>query len=392
MNLDFIRIIDKLFGHVIACMLCLYIYGKRMFSCGKESAQIKKILIVRFFGFGNLVLAFPTIKKISELFPDAKICLLTINKNKHLYDAVDFVDKTVYINVYSVKDFVFSLLRVFFYLRREKFDMAVDFEIYAYISTFIIYMCGIKKRVGYRMKGYLRSPLYTTAVEYNDNQHITRTFYDLAVTLGAEKKEQVELIELHGSEKDRDVVGEFLSKNAIGKRDRLVGIHVGSGENFINRRWPERNFARVADHLMENYHAKILFTGTKAERTLIDNTIKEMESDKNQVVVADMFNLIQLAYLIKQCKIYFCTDTGPLHLAIAMGVPTISFFGPNTPRLYGPPSNKKHLYFYENVSCSPCITNYNAKMSKCQKPICLTNISAQRVIDTLNVFIKECFN
>ena len=50
-----------------------------------------------------------------------------------------------------------------------------------------------------------------------------------------------------------------------------------------------------------------------------------MKSDKNQVVVADMFNLIQLAYLVKQCKIYFCTDTGPLHLAIAMGVPTISF-------------------------------------------------------------------
>ena len=148
MNLDFIRIIDKLFGHVIACMLCLCIYGKRMFPCGKESAQIKKILVVRFFGFGNLVLAFPTIKKISELFPDAKICLLTINKNKHLYDAVDFVDKTVYINVYSVKDFVFSLLRVFFYLRREKFDMAVDFEIFAYISTFLIYMCGIKRELG----------------------------------------------------------------------------------------------------------------------------------------------------------------------------------------------------------------------------------------------------
>lgn len=392
MNLDFIRIIDKLFGHVIACILCLYIYAKRIFPCGKESAQIKKILVVRFFGFGNLVLAFPAIKKISELFPDAKICLLTINKNKHLYDAVDFVDKTVYLNVYSVKDFVFSLFKVFFCLRREKFDMAVDFEIFAYISTFIIYMCGIKKRVGYKIEGYLRGPLYTTAVVYNDNQHITRTFYDLAVALGAGEKEQVELIELHGSKKDRDIVDEFLSKNAFSKRDRLVGIHVGSGENFINRRWPERNFARVADHLIENYHTKILFTGTKAERTLIDKTIKEMESDKKKVVVADTFNLIQLAYLVKQCNVYFCTDTGPLHLAIAMGVPTISFFGPNTPRLYGPPSNKKHLYFYENVSCSPCITNYNAKMSKCQKPVCLTNISAQRVIDTLNVFVKECFN
>lgn len=392
MNLDFIRIIDKLFGHVIACVLCLYIYVKKMFYCGKESKQIKKILIVRFFGFGNLVLAFPTIKKISELFPDAKIYLLTINKNKHLYDAVDFVDKTVYINVDSMKDFVFSFLNVVYFLRKEKFDIAIDFEVFAYISAFIIYMCGIKKRVGYKLEGYLRSPLYTTAVTYNDHQHISKVFYDLAIALGAEEKEKIELIELHSSLKDRVIVEEYLRNNSIEKKDRLVGMHVGSGPNFINRRWPEAQFAKVADYLIENFKAKIIFTGIKAEHHLIYNTIKEMKSDKNQVFITDNFNLSQLAYLIKQCRIIFCTDTGPLHLAIAMGVPTVSFFGPNTPRLYGPPLNNKHIYFYENVSCSPCITNFNAKMSKCKKPLCLMNISAEKVITSLDGFIERCFN
>ena len=392
MNLDFIRIIDKYFGCVIASILCLYIYLKKIFFHDKDIKQIKKILIVRFFGFGNLVLALPTIKKISDLFPDAKIYLLTINKNKHLYDAVGFIDKTIYINVNSFKEFIVSFIKTVFYLRKEKFDLAVDFEVFAYISAFMLYIVGIKKRIGYKIKGYLRGSLYMIAISYNDNQHISKTFYDLAVALGAERKKNVELIELNTSIEDRTVVGKFLILNSIDKNDNLIGIHVGSGQNFINRRWPEAYFAIVADYLIEKFGVKIIFTGTKEESFLINNTIKEMKYYKGQVVVADNLNLSQLAFLMKQFKVYFCTDTGPLHLAIAMGIPTVSFFGPNTPLIYGPPTNTRHIFFYEKVSCSPCITNYNAKMSNCKKPVCLTRISAEKVISSLDGFIGKCFN
>lgn len=389
MNLDLIRIIDKYLGFIIALFLAAYITLKKIFVHEKDVNQIRKILVVRLFGFGNLVLAFPAIQKISELFPHAKICLLTINKNMNLYDGINCVDKTIYINVNGFKDFIVSFLKVVFYLRKEKIDLAVDFEIFAYISAFLLFSVGIRKRVGYKIEGYLRGPLYTTAVKYNNNQHISKSFYDLAVVLGAEKKEHVELIELNVPMADRIAVKDFLCENSIDKSDLLVGIHVGSGENFINRRWPESCFARVADYLINEFNTKIIFTGTKKELFLINNTIHEMKSDKGRVFVADNFNLSQLAFLIKQCRVYFCTDTGPLHLAIAMGVPTVSFFGPNTPLLYGPPLQKKHIYFYENVSCSPCITNYNAKMSKCGKPLCLINITAGKVIASLDEFLKN---
>lgn len=393
MNLDLIRTIDKFFGFLIALFLFAFLGFKKLFSKKKhrDVIQVKKILIVRLFGFGNLVLAFPAIKKISELFPGAKIYLLTINKNIHLYDAVNFIDKTIYLNVNSFKEFILSFIKIVFSLKREKFDMAVDFEIFAYISALILCFIGIKKRVGYKIEGYLRGLLYTTAIPYNNNQHISKTFYDLAVALGAEKKKDIELIELNTSIKDQTVVEKFLILNSIDKNDRLVGIHVGSGQNFINRRWPEAYFAKVADYLIEKFGVKIIFTGTKEELFLINNTIKEMKFDKSHIVVADNFNLSQLAFLIKQFRVYFCTDTGPFHLAVAMGIPTVSFFGPNTPLLYGPPSNNKHIFFYENVSCSPCITNYNAKMSKCKKPVCLTRITAEMVIPSLNGFIGKCF-
>ena len=272
MDLDLIRIIDKFFGQIIALFLIGYDYLKRIFfGRGSDNSQIKKLLVIRFFGFGNLVLAFPAIKKIRDLFPGAKIYLLTINKNMHLYDGVTFIDKTLYINVNGFKNFTMSIFQMFFSLRKEKFDLAVDFEIFAYTSVFLLYFLGIKKRVGYRIKGYLRGPLYTTAVTYNNEQHISKTFYDLVVTLGAEKKENVELIGLSVSMKDKAVVEEFLKKNFIDSNERLVGMHVGSGQNFINRRWPETYFAKVADFLIKEFDAKIILTGTKEELPLINN-------------------------------------------------------------------------------------------------------------------------
>lgn len=155
----------------------------------------------------------------------------------------------------------------------------------------------------------------------------------------------------------------------------------------VSKRWPESYFAKVADYLINEFSVQIVFTDTKDEKILIDNTNKEMKSDKSRVEVAGNFNLSQLAFLIKQLDVYIGADTGPLHLAIAMGVSTVSFFGHNTPTLYGPPTNNNHICSYEDMYCSPCLTNYNAKMSKCLEPQCLTKITPEKVINSLDRFL-----
>jgi len=386
LNLDIVKIIDKFVGAPICISLTISnklisIIRKKPKSMDKS--KVKKILLIRLFGFGNLLLALPSFKKIKELYPNAAITLLTVSNNKGLLEEVNFIDEIVYFNVKNLSSFTFSFLNKFFYLRKKKFDMILDYDIFARISAIFSYFLGAKYSIGFAIPLQMRGPLYTKKIDYNNDQHISLTFYDIAAALGAKKPKEINLIKIPASKDDRLFVKKFLKKNNISKSEKLVGIHVGSGSNFITRRWPEANFAKVAGHLIKKYKCRILFTGTKSEFPLIKKTIGFMKH-KNKTLILGKSSLRQLALIIERCSLFISTDTGPLHISSAMGTPSISFYGPNTPVLYGPLGNKKSIFFYEKVKCSPCISNYNAKTARCNNPICLKRVTAERVINAID--------
>ena len=391
LNLEIVKIIDKYVGVPICIALIIF---DRVVSLFKrktkpiEQSKVKKILIIRLFGFGNLVLALPSFKKISEMYLSASITLLTVGNNKGLLEEANFIDKVVYFNVKNINSFISSFIKLFFYLRKQKFDIILDYDIFARISTIFSYLLGAKLRCGIAIPFQMRAPLYNIVVDYNNNQHISRTFYDMADCLGASKIKKVNLVKIPGSNSDKIFIKNFLREKEILDNDKLIGIHVGSGDNFIGRRWPELNFARVADYLIEKYKCRILFTGTEKEHHLINKTIKFMKH-KNHTLIMKECNLRQLALIIERCDMFMSTDTGPLHLSSAMNTPSVSFYGPNTPVLYGPLGNKKNLSFYEGIKCSPCITNFNAKSTKCNNAICLKKITPDKVIRKIDKNLKE---
>ena len=81
-------------------------------------------------------------------------------------------------------------------------------------------------------------------------------------------------------------------------------------------------------------------------------------------------------------------DTAPVHVASALGVPVFAFFGPNTPRLYGPLSRGSHA-FYRAIPCSPCLTNMNYKTSHCRMPVCIRDIGVDEVADRVTSHLAE---
>ena len=68
-----------------------------------------------------------------------------------------------------------------------------------------------------------------------------------------------------------------------------------------------------------------------------------------------------------------------MHLSAAVGTPVVAFFGPTSPLQYGPLYPEQHLIFYDDLYCSPCITNYNLKVSYCADPVCIRGITVERV-------------
>ncbi|MDP7420700.1 MAG: glycosyltransferase family 9 protein, partial [bacterium] len=325
-------------------------------------------------------LAIPASEAIKQRYPGSRLTFLTVNENRNVYEDFDCVDQIIYLNVRSLSTFAAAFIRLIIKLRKERFDCVIDLEQFARVSAITSYLTGAAERVGFSIDRHIRRRLYTTRIRYNNDQHVINTFYDTALAVGCRKQEAVLPMKIPSSDEDRKALAGLLYENRVQTSDILIGAHVGSGPNFVLRRWPQNRFARVFDHLVEHYNARIVLTGSPGETDLIRATIDMMNEDnRKNVIIATGLTIRQLALLIERCSLFLCNDTGPLHLASAMKTPSISFFGPNTPYVYGPLGDNNTV-FYTNLPCSPCLSNFTEKTTSCKNPVCLEKIDVKEVV------------
>jgi heptosyltransferase-2 len=368
MNLQLIKYLDRYIGIFLCNFLGFF----------KSSNQIvfnpKKILIIKFSGFGNIVLALPTIRAIKKKYPDSEITFLTHTMNKAIIEkepAINYV-QTFDIET-AIKTFV-NMFILFSKIKKSNFDLVIDLEQFSRFSAIVSFFSKAQTKIGFDTKGQGREKLYDVKIDYNNNQHTSKTFGDVAKKLEISIDFQDTKIFL--TKKDKQKIDYLLEQNKINSKDILIGIHPGCGINNPMRKWQKEKFAKLADFLIENYNYKIFFTGGKSEKKLVEEIQCLMKNPS--LDFSDSTNLRELAELISRCKFFVSNDTGPLHLASAMKVPVVSFFGPNTPLLYGP-LGENNLIFYKKMKCSPCTTNFNEKSTKCKHFKCINNISFEEV-------------
>ncbi len=224
--------------------------------------------------------------------------------------------------------------------------------------------------------GQARDGLYTAKVPYDDRRHMSRTFLAVARVLGLAEEYAPESPLL--SERDHSEAKDLMKAiDALpGVGPRLV-FHVGSGKNFRGRRWPVESWAELARRLIDGHGVRILFTGVEDERDLVDACRSSVGRPTADGV--GRCGLTGLAALLGRVDALFSNDTAPVHLAGAVGCPVFGFYGPNTPRLYGP-LGQADTVFYKALPCSPCLTNLNAKESSCRLPTCIESITVDEVV------------
>lgn len=322
----------------------------------------------------------PAIKAIRERFPSATLTLLTLKRNANLVCANPYLDNVFYLDVDDAFRFTLTIARTIARLARERFDVVCDFEQFAKASTFFVSLSGAPVRVGFDTEGQNRGFIYSEKVPYNNNQHMVETFADIARALGIDAVETGPQ-PLALSEKDLWALDDLLRRHRIREGDYLVGIHPGSGENFPERRWPLEHFARLADALIEHYNVTVFISGSLDERPLADQMLEMMRH--KAINICGTYTLRELAAIMTRCNLFFSNDTAPVHIGSAMGTRIVGFYGPNTPLLYGP-RGEGHAVFYNPLSCSPCITNYNQKASSCRYPVCIRSISVEEVLEVVS--------
>jgi ADP-heptose:LPS heptosyltransferase len=155
-----------------------------------------------------------------------------------------------------------------------------------------------------------------------------------------------------------------------------VLLHPGSGDNFPGRRWSEAGFAAVGRAASAAGH-HVVVTGSAAERPLAARVAAAV--GPRAVDAAGRLALDGLVALVAGARALVSNDTGPVHLASALGVPTLAIFGPNTPAIYGPLAPGSRA-FYRALPCSPCITAANYRSSRCRIFACMAAIPTGEVV------------
>jgi len=337
--------------------------------------EVKRILMVKLWGIGNLVLILPIIGMVRRRFPDAEIHFLTFSGNRTLLEGNPNLDRIWTIREGGSLAMMTGLLRSLSGLRKTKIDLFLDFEQFARTSTLFGFLIGAPQRVGFKTPREGRYLLYTAPVTYRDDQHMSRTFMDIARAAGV-REESYEPEAVHFSDADA-----ARAQALLGSVDgRYVVFHVGSGDNFIGRRWPPEAFADLADRLIALHGITVVFSGTPAEAGLVEGVLRRMRRRDRTLDLSGRMNLKTLAAVLAGAEFIASNDTGPVHIASSLGRPVLGLYGPNTPVLYGPLSPGSRP-FYKGLPCSPCITNLNYKTSFCRLPVCIQNITVDEVED-----------
>jgi lipopolysaccharide heptosyltransferase II len=350
---------------------------------GAAPPDPRRILVIKCYGLGNVVMLLPVLAALRHGLPRAQVDFLTLEENRPLLERSGLTSRVIGITLRGYPGVFAKLWRALRAVRSSRYDLVIDFEQFVKFSAAIAYLSGAPERIGFNTDGQHRGWLYTTRVVYTDSEHMSRIFARLLRPLKIDTEPRRIALETEPGEAGH--VAQVLAEHGIeAGHFPLIAVHMGSGDNFYRiplKRWPIENFAALCDALAQRHGAAILFTGKgPEERALVQTATAQMKQPA--IDLCDRFSVTELVALLERCHLLVVNDTSVMHIAAAVRTPTVAFFGPTAPLHYGP-GNPEDLVFYRDLHCSPCLTNYNLKVSRCTAPVCVRSISHQEVLTAI---------
>ncbi len=320
-------------------------------------------------------MSLPALRALRERFPSAEISILAKPWVADLYGREPFCDRLIPYTAATPGE-KYQAARS---LRAGHFDAAILLQ-NAFEAAAIAFLAGIPTRIGYARDG--RSLLLTQAVAVPKPGEIPRheRFYYLELLRRAGLIDRIpdnDLIRLESSALARDAGAAKFRKLGLG--EVIVGISPGAAYGTAKRWLPER-FAEAANRVAKELGASVAIFGSGSERELCAKVASAIQVPvKNFAGETSLAEFIELA---AGCRVYLTNDSGAMHIASALGVPTVAIFGATDDATTGPTGPLARVV-REPVECSPCL--------KRECPIdhrCMTRVDAARVAETALSLLK----
>ena len=345
-------------------------------SSVKQMAS-EKILLIRLSSLGDIVLTTPAIRAVRAHLPDAYVAMLVgkqsaevLRENPHLNEIITF-------DRFAKDKDTGEMLRTVRMLREREFTLAIDLQ-RKFRTALLMYFSGATERIG-------KGALCTVRVPEQGNKHATAHYFDLLHAAGIPAVDQ--RLELFLAESEYTDASRRFDTAGVTQTGLKVGVFPGAGWKL--REWMPDRFAAIGDRLFQHFNAEVLIFGGEKESELVHTVANLM--DARAIPFAGNLQVRELAACIEKCDLFLTNDTGPMHIAAAVGTPTVSLFGPGN-HIRFQPLGGLHQTIRHDVPCNPC----KQFTDKCKDNICMKKITVdevwQSISDTLGSSARRLKN
>ena len=325
---------------------------------------MKNILAINFGGIGDEIFFLPTLISLKKTFPNSKITLALEPRSKSVKDLTDIIDDLMLIDVKGKNKYT-QMLKLLWQARHGKFDLVVSSGGNKLISI-LLFLMGIKERCGYDT-GALSRILLTHPMKLNKNQYACKMYHDLIREI---TDINTELPEVNIERKE--------------KIQNSVLIHPGVSKLSVQKGCiktvPAETWAKTIDLLVAE-GKKVMLVGGPDDKECIETILNTVRTQNFENLYGTTKSLKDLAVLISSAEKFLCSDSAPLHVAVALHTKTYVIFGPTDVNALIPKTDSV-VPIMANDKCElkPCL--WARRQTTCEKLSCL-KITASQIAETV---------
>lgn len=364
--------LDQKLGGILCQFVGLFARrSKRLLS----PSEWRRIAVAKYMGMGSLVLATPLLQILRRHAPQAEIAIVTAANLTDLARMLS-VDKIFGWDFRSVTSALKTFPTFIASLRRWCPNVFFDLEFFVNTSALIAFLSGAPVRVGFHHAQSPRGRLLTHYLPVTP-RHTAELFASLAWSLGIPIEPMPSLLRLnYDLERVRDEI-------RLLPRPYIV-VNPNAGELALQRRWMPERFHKLLRRLLSDFPSiQIVIIGSRNEQGHVTSVLSDLATHPRIRNLTGLLNLDELCFVLEHALLLITNDSGPMHLAAALGTPCVALFGPETPNHYGPLGDG-HLTLYKRLPCSPCLTPFDGKLFPCPFEVqCLRSISVDEVLEAV---------
>lgn len=367
-------LLDRLFGIPLVVFLniaarLVALVFRRDHKITVESVQT--VVVAKYAGMGSIIQATPLLRAIKTRFPHARVIFATSFACEPLVKRLDNVDEVMAVDDRNLWLVATSSARAIARLVASRVDLFFDLEVYSAYATGISLMSMAMNRFGfYRESAFHKKGIYTHLMYFNTRVPISEIYLQLGLAAGCRRDCTGSLGSIRIQEEDRK---EILRLDCV--PNSYVVINPNASDLMVERRWPLANFSKLVTSISKDL--PVVLIGANSDVSYVSRI-----NVPGVVNLAGRLSLGALLALLDAAKCLITNDTGPMHMAWALGTPTVCLFGPVDPAHYGRSAAGIEI-LYHRIYCSPCL--HEVDEPPCHgNNVCMQRISVEEVLAATN--------